>query len=89
MRDHSFNSSPMNKEDAWIVGLKPPDSRRVGIDKDDVAAYRHLRKLLRAVPHGRVSGTPIDDLELVAMHVPRVTTSIEVIDYDFNTIFLG
>ena len=79
----------MNKEDARIVGLKPPDSRRVGIDKDDVAAYRYLRKALRAVPHGRVSCTSIDDLELVTMHVPRVAAGIEVIDYDFNTIFLG
>jgi hypothetical protein len=83
------NNPPMNKEDAWIIGLEAPDGRRIGIDKDGVAAYGHLRKGLCAIIHGRVGGTSVDDLELVAMHVPGMAAGIEVIDNYFNALSLG
>jgi len=78
----------MNKEHAWIIGLEAPDGRRVGIDEDGVAAYGYLRKGLCAIIHGLVGGTSVDDLELVAMHVPRMAAGIEVIDHYFNNVIV-
>jgi hypothetical protein len=82
------NNLPMNKEHAWIIGLEAPDGRRVGIDEDGVAAYGYSRKGLCAIIHGLIGGTSVDDLELVAMHVPRMAAGIEVIDHYFNTLSL-
>lgn len=45
-----------------------------------------MRGVLGTVPHWGVGGAAVDDLELVAVHVPWVAASIEVIDYNFDAV---
>ena len=77
---------PMNQKHSRVVGLETPDSRGVCVNENDISASWHRGYGLCAVPHRCVGISSEDDLELVAVHVPRVAASVEVVDHDLNTI---
>lgn len=77
---------PMNQKHSRVVGLETPDDRRIGVDKHDVSPNGDCGYSLRAVPHRRVCVSSVDDLELMAVHVPRVASGVEVVDHNLNTI---
>jgi hypothetical protein len=76
----------MNKENSWVISLEAPDGGGVGVDHYDVSADWNLGYFLRTIPHRSVCISAIHDLELVAVHVPRMTATVEIIDYYFYTV---
>lgn len=77
----------MNKIYPRVIGLEAPYGRGVGIDYYDVPANRDLGNSLCTIPHWCVGIAAVDDLELVAVHMPRVPTTVEIIDHNFDTLF--
>ena len=76
----------MNEKDSRVISLEAPDGGGVGVDEYDVPANRNLGNFLGSIPYGRVYVSAIDDLELVAVHVPRVTACVEIVDHYFYTM---
>jgi hypothetical protein len=64
--------------------LEAPDDRGIGIDEYNVSTNGHCGYRLLAVPHGRVGLASVDDLELVAMHVPWMAAGVEIVDHNFD-----
>jgi hypothetical protein len=76
----------MNQKHSRVVGLETPDNRGVSVDEHGVSANWHWGYGLCAVPHRGICVSSVNNLELVAMHVPRVAAGVEIVDHDLNTI---
>ena len=76
----------MDQKHSRVVSLETPDSRGVGVNENDISTNWHSGCGLCAVPHRRICVSSEDDLELVAVHVPRVAAGVEVVDHDLNTV---
>jgi len=75
----------MDQEDPRIVSFEAPDCGRICVDQHDIPTDGNLGQFLRAVPHNRVCIAMVYNLKLMTVHVPRVASGIEIVDYDFDT----
>lgn len=66
----------------WIIGPESVDKIRFLLHLDDVSAYRYRRRSLRFARPCSVSAPDI--LEIMPMHVYRMSAGIVVVDYDLD-----
>ena len=75
---------PMDQVYSRVGSLEPPYRRSIGIYHNYIPPHRDLRYRLAAIPHGCVCVAAIDDLELVAVHVPWMGAGVIVVNNYFN-----
>ena len=79
---------PMYQKHPRIISREAPHRTRIRINHNRVPAHGDIIHNLCAVPHRCVSWGAVDDLELVAVHVPRVGARVEIIDYHFDAVLM-
>jgi hypothetical protein len=85
-RDEWEGEIPMYQKHPRIISRKSPHRTRIRIHHNRIPPHRNIPYSLCPIPHWRVGWRAVDDLELVAVHVPWVGTRVEIIDYYFDTI---
>jgi hypothetical protein len=78
---------PMHQKHPRIISSKSPHRTRVRIHHNGIPAHGNGTHRLCPIPHGCVLWRAVDDLELVAVHVPWVGTRVEIIDHHFDAIY--
>lgn len=76
----------MNQKHARIISGESPHRARVRIHHNGIPSYGDITHSLCSIPHWCICRRAVDDLELVAVHVPRVGTRVEIIDDYFDAV---
>jgi hypothetical protein len=76
----------MHQKHPRIISSESPHRTRVRIHHDGIPAHGNGTYRLCPIPHGCVLWRAVDDLELVAVHVPWVGTCVKIIDYYFDAV---
>jgi hypothetical protein len=76
----------MHQKHPRVISRESPHRTRVRIHHNGIPTYGDIPHCLRPIPHGCIGRRAVDDLELVAVHVPRVRTRVEIIDYYFDAV---
>jgi hypothetical protein len=76
----------MHQKHPRIISRESPHRARVRIHHNGIPTHGDIPYSLRPIPHGCVGRRAVDDLELVPVHVPRVGTRVEIIDYYFDAV---
>jgi hypothetical protein len=76
----------MHQKHPRVISRESPHRARVRIHHNGIPTYGDIPHSLRPIPHGCIGRRAVDDLELMAVHVPRVRTRVEIIDYYFDAV---
>jgi hypothetical protein len=76
----------MHQKHPRIISCESPHRTRIRIHHDGIPTHGDVPHSLCPIPHWCIGRRAVDDLELVAVHMPRVGTRVKIIDYYFDAV---
>jgi hypothetical protein len=76
----------MDQKHPRVISRESPHRARIRIHHNGIPTHGDIPHSLRPIPHGCIGRRAVDDLELVAVHVPWVRARVAIIDYYFDAV---